>query len=165
MQYEPTPEQIEAAYQAWLNFPHKRGPQNAETAIRAALVAAAGAAPQELTARVVGVSYEASPSCSQGVCPKGCSHLMWTCKACSCEGGWGSDRTLLEDLAAKHACPTDDRHPMQVDEAKLAKLIAEASVDYNLSDRSGESHACGAPDYRSVYIAREVAEWLRGGAQ
>lgn len=41
----PTPEQIEAAYQAWLNFPHKRGPRNAEDAIRAALVAA-GAAPR-----------------------------------------------------------------------------------------------------------------------
>ncbi len=40
---DPTPEQIEAAYQAWLNFPHKRGPRNAEDAIRAALVAAADA--------------------------------------------------------------------------------------------------------------------------
>ena len=54
---------------------------------------------------------------------------------------------------------------MVIDEAKLAKLISEASLDYNLSDRSGESHACGAPDYRSVYIAHAVAEWLRGGAQ
>lgn len=63
--------------------------------------------PQEvqIAAKVVPVSYEASASCSQGVCPSGCSHLMWQCAACSCEGGWGLSRGLLEELAAKHECP------------------------------------------------------------
>lgn len=54
---------------------------------------------------------------------------------------------------------------VEVSVSELSKVIEDANLDYNLSDRSGESYACGAPDYRSVYIARAVAEWLRGGAQ
>ena len=49
-----------------------------------------------------------------------------------------------------------------VDEGKLADVIAKASLDYNLSDRSGESYACGAPDYRSAFIARAVVEAIGG---
>lgn len=49
-----------------------------------------------------------------------------------------------------------------VDEAKLAEVIGAASLGYNLSDRSGESYACGAPDYRSLFVARAVVEYLRG---
>lgn len=60
--------------------------------------------PSEPTARVVPVSYEASASCSQGACPTGCSHLMWECKVCSCEGGWGASRERLEELASQHVC-------------------------------------------------------------
>ncbi len=65
-------------------------------------------APQEAksAAKVVPVSYEASASCSHGVCPSGCSHLMWECAACSCEGGWGVSRERLEELAAQHECPS-----------------------------------------------------------
>lgn len=68
---------------------------------------AALTAPQETksAAKVVPVSYEASASCSHGVCPTGCSHLMWACSACSCEGGWGASRERLEELAAEHVCP------------------------------------------------------------
>jgi hypothetical protein len=69
---------------------------------------AALSAPQEAksAAKVVPVSYEASASCSHGVCPSGCSHLMWECAACSCEGGWGVSRERLEELAAQHECPS-----------------------------------------------------------
>lgn len=69
-------------------------------------VLASDTTPSEPTAKVVSVSHEASPSCSQGVCPDGCSHLMWECKACSCEGGWGAPRERLEELAAQHVCVT-----------------------------------------------------------
>lgn len=44
---DPAPEQIEAAQRVWMEFPHSRDPDNAKYAMRAALVAAAGAAPQE----------------------------------------------------------------------------------------------------------------------
>ena len=47
MTFNPTPEAVEAAYQAWLSSPRCRGAQNTKNAISAALVAAAGAAPQE----------------------------------------------------------------------------------------------------------------------
>ena len=52
----------------------------------------------------------------------------------------------------------------QVDEAKLAKVIGSADQSYNLSDRSAESFACGAPDYRSHFMAHVIAEWLNGDA-
>ncbi len=78
------------------------GEHSQKITVRAALTT-----PQEAksAAKVVPVSYEASASCSHGVCPAGCSHLMWSCSSCSCEGGWGASREQLEKLAAKHECP------------------------------------------------------------
>lgn len=83
------------------------GSNTAQCMREAADALAVLSAPQEAKsiAKVVPVSYEASASCSHGVCPTGCSHLMWACSACSCEGGWGASRERLEELAAEHVCP------------------------------------------------------------
>lgn len=83
------------------------GSNTAQCMREAADALAVLSAPQEAksVAKVVPVSYEASASCSHGVCPTGCSHLMWACSACSCEGGWGASRERLEELAAEHVCP------------------------------------------------------------
>lgn len=78
--------------------------------------ATVAATPSKPTAKVVSVSYETSASCSHGVCPSGCSHLMWECKACSCEGGWGAPRERLEELAAEHVCVAVAPEPVDRDE-------------------------------------------------
>lgn len=44
-------------------------------------------------------------ACVDGTCPTGCSHLMWQCDGCSCEGGWGAARERLQELADAHVCP------------------------------------------------------------
>lgn len=79
---------------------------------------------------------------------------------CDCGAGPGS-------AVCKGVCAT--RAPVlpssTVDEAALAEVIANAGVDYNLSDRSAESYACGAPDYRSAFLARAIAEHLTGGTK
>lgn len=56
---------------------------------------------KEQTARVVG-----NPQCSVD-CPNGCSHLMWACARCSCEGGWGGSRERLQEIADQHVCPPE----------------------------------------------------------
>lgn len=46
-------------------------------------------------------------ACASGYCPSGCSHKMWKCDTCQCEGGWGAPVGRLEDFAAEHVCPED----------------------------------------------------------
>ena len=77
--------------------------------------------------------------------------------------GYGLFTTGAAEIASSLA--TQVQPSSTVDEWKLAEVITKAGLGYNLSDRSGESYACGAPDYRSVYIARVVAEWLRGDGE
>lgn len=122
---DPTPEQIEAGARAiatggrtdtypWEMLGHQLR-QHFMAEARAVLVAAAGATPQE-PAKSAGqdakVILRGSDSdCAGGVCPKGCSHLMWFCDQCSCEGGWGGTEEFLEALAAQHACPKQEAAP------------------------------------------------------
>jgi hypothetical protein len=56
------------------------------------------------TAKVV--SRGLDTDCAAGYCLGSCSHLMWVCAVCSSEGGWGSDRELLQTMAADHSCAT-----------------------------------------------------------
>lgn len=53
------------------------------------------------------VSRGLGSACADGTCPAGCSHLMWACSFCSCEGGWGTERERLDGLAEAHDCPAD----------------------------------------------------------
>lgn len=46
--------------------------------------------------------------CAVGLCPNGCSHLMWECDQCGSEGGWGVERDSLANLAAKHFCKENE---------------------------------------------------------
>lgn len=70
------------------------------------------------------------------------------------------DSPVVENLADEISTPVQPS--ITVDEGKIAEVISSASMDYNLSDRSGESYACGAPDYRSAFIARAVVEAIGG---
>lgn len=93
---------------------------------------AALTAPQEAksVAKVVPVSYEASASCSHGVCPTGCSHLMWECTVCSCEGGWGVAMERLEELAAKHVCVAAAPTPQEGDaRERLRRGVARGAFE------------------------------------
>lgn len=109
-----TNEQREAAIEAitggTISAPRESGGygnlarDDAESIVDAVLAAVSDTTPNKPSAKVVPVSHDSSPSCSQGVCPSWCSHLMWECKACSCEGGWGASRERLEGLAAEHVC-------------------------------------------------------------
>lgn len=88
-------------------------PQDAAERLRAA----AGVTPQEpprTAAPTAKVLLRGSDSdCASGVCPKGCSHLMWFCDQCSCEGGWGGTEEFLEALAVQHICPAPEATPQE----------------------------------------------------
>lgn len=73
--------------------------------------------------------------CSDGLCPSGCSHLMWSCSNCSCEGGWGAGREKLEVIAAAHVCPEPHGATVPGDREQL---IAEAR-DWARYDVTGAS--------------------------
>jgi hypothetical protein len=45
--------------------------------------------------------------CAAGLCVGECSHQMWYCPKCSCEGGWGAPVEALKKMAAEHVCPND----------------------------------------------------------
>lgn len=64
------------------------------------------AEPAVPTARVVPNDPNAS-ACAAGYCLQGCSHMMWKCFTCQCEGGWGAPVGRLEDFAREHVCPPD----------------------------------------------------------
>lgn len=106
------------------------------------------------------VSRSIGSDCSYGVCLSGCSHLMWACSACSCEGGWGAPRADLERYAAEHVCP-EPSAPVQVDEAKLAEVIAGVLDSAGIQTAMGEEW--DVDSHEVVSIRDAVAEWLRGG--
>jgi len=118
---------------------------------------AALATPQEekSAAKVVTVSYEASASCSHGTCPAGCSHLMWACTACSCEGGWGASRERLEELAAKHECPPA---PQEEDTREFVADRVARALDGNGGDDLGEAAGEGALHLALASPIREAIE-------
>ena len=178
---DPTPEQIEAAARTldpdafelspaewereygrapeWSGQSQRLKREAAKHHARAALVAAAGAAPQETAARVVTRGFDTD--CAAGLCPGACTHLMWECKSCSCEGGWGAPRDLLEQWAAEHTCSA------QVDEAKLAELVERAERLTQLSAAAGSPIAefGVSKDIAFVRGVRWTLERLRGGGQ
>ncbi len=202
----PTPEQIEAAaealFKAWRSpeyfsweqvvegrnvnpdptYPHIVDKFRSQAC--AALVAAAGVAPQaprQGIAKVVPTGE--GVSCQHGLCPKWCSHLMWACERCSSEGGWGGRREWLDAIVARHRC-TPERTPVQVDEAKLSRLIERHSCATLATEgrRIDQETICAeggwafsvradrtSPDQESRrkfdHVARVVAEWMRGGGQ
>ncbi|MFA5898113.1 MAG: hypothetical protein WC829_03255 [Hyphomicrobium sp.] len=87
------------------------------------------------------------------------------CAACGSHGEYGVEYPCPTVAALEGAPESEVKPSSTVDEAALAEVIANAGVDYNLSDRSAESHACGAPDYRSAFLARAIAEHLTGGTK
>ncbi|MBC9953256.1 hypothetical protein ICM05_01155 [Leucobacter sp. cx-42] len=162
----PTPEQVEAAAEIiwrcgrWLRQPWEQVPEpekhRQRAVAQAALVAAAGVAPQASSDHAALASEVLKLAIKRR--SKGDQYARYPEYVCFSDRYYAEAEVMRQASVALAA-------PVQVDEAKLAELIAKASMKYNLSDRSGESHACGAPDYRSAYIAHDVAEWLRGGAQ
>lgn len=209
--FDPTPEQVEAAAQAALQVLKDQWPEEdhgawsdedmtdaldlQRKAQRAALVAAAGAAPQE-AGEPIPATKPMRGYVQEFV--SGYGAALYTLEESvdritsliDPADGWSEDDRREAFAEARRRWGRSDENwtsgcvngfalgaewqkakmpaavaSVQMDEAKLAELIAKASMKYNLSDRSGESHACGAPDYRSAYIAHDVAEWLRGGAQ
>lgn len=129
----------------------------ADLCTRAADALAVLSAPQEAksVAKVVPVSYEASASCSHGVCPSGCSHLMWECTARSCEGGWGVARERLEELAAKHVCVAAAPTP-QEGGAREQVLAILADLDYNDGGMM-RWHPSGKPTEQAERVADRIA--------
>ena len=128
------------------------GPNTDELILRLATALETLTTPQEpkSAAKAVPVSYESSASCWHSVCPSGCSHLMWACSACSCEGGWGAPRDLLEQWAAKHVCPP----PAPADAAALLEVVDVAQRRWN---------GIGRHESISAAITRAVLDHLRGG--
>lgn len=51
--------------------------------------------------------------CAIGICAHKCSHLMWVCDTCSCEGGWGAPQEKLAKMAAEHVCVALSAHPAE----------------------------------------------------
>lgn len=98
---------------------HENGALGGIDLAEALAQAAAGITTQKPLARVVTRGLETD--CAAGICPGACTHLMWQCERCSCEGGWGAPRDVLEQWAADHSCPP----PVQLDEAKLASMLQE----------------------------------------
>lgn len=80
------------------------------------------------TARVV-PNDPITSACSSGYCPQGCSHMMWKCFTCQCEGGWGAPVGRLEDFAREHVCPqdppADDERVVLADRDRLHKAIMD----------------------------------------
>lgn len=67
-----------------------------------------------------------------------------------------------DEFRQQAAAALDSALDVLCDKEALAKIIGEAVLDYNLSDRSRESYACGTPDYRGQFIARAVVAHLKG---
>lgn len=147
-----TKEQIEAAaYAVAESFGFERETVDAERALdgwkfhaEAALSASASAHPagehhdaEERESEPEDHAATVTPimQCSDGLCPMGCSHLMWACAKCSCEGGWGAEREKLEALSATHVCP--EPHAAAAPDDR-EKLIAEAR-DWARYDATGAS--------------------------
>jgi hypothetical protein len=113
--------------------------------------------------RVVTRGFESD--CAIGVCPGACSHLMWECKRCSCEGGWGMPRDLLEDLAAKHVCPAPPA-PQEGDARERLHAKCDCVPDLG----PAHCHLCGNeqgspvpwPECSAVRTAAPEPEWEYG---
>lgn len=78
--------------------------------------------PDEMKAQARVVPRPFDSDCAMGICPHGCSHLMWVCETCSCEGGWGAPQEKLAKMAAEHVCPALSAHP---DEETVSAWVRE----------------------------------------
>lgn len=67
--------------------------------------------------------------CAGGFCLGDCSHLMWECRVCSSEGGWGAPREKLERMAAEHVCAVPSARERQgVGDKQLLAVFQEHYV-------------------------------------
>ena len=113
----------------------------------------APAKPAAPTARVV-PNDPITSACSSGYCPSGCSHMMWKCDTCQCEGGWGAPVGRLEDFAQEHVCPPGPAP------AEPAVTVTERMVDIMQEAMYDDMREADRPVIRA---ALEAA--LNGGAE
>jgi len=121
-------------------------------------------------ARVVPRPFDSD--CAIGICAHKCSHLMWACDSCSCEGGWGAPQEKLAQMAAEHVCAALSAHPAEETEELLAykPITADELGSYLTGARPGDQElSVLVPVHvvaRAVAALREVqveeTEWEYG---
>lgn len=145
MTEEPTPAQIEAAAKAMSEASSGFFSEGSWRHLaREALIAAAGAAPQEPMS---------TPSKYINPSLPGMIRNLWKSdpSEASVRTALGLAGDLIQELIDLRAAP------VQVDESKIAEVIKASAGEWG--------DASHVPDVLSQYISRAVVEWLRGGGR